>query len=80
MSVVIPDEILQSARMNESEIKQEIALMLYQKRKVSLPKAARFAGMHRMRFQQLLAQNKIPLDYDVDDLRDDLKTSEKIGL
>lgn len=35
MSVVIPDEILHATRMSETELKQEIAVMLFQKEKLT---------------------------------------------
>ncbi|MGA9380572.1 MAG: UPF0175 family protein, partial [Phormidium sp.] len=35
MSVIIPDEILQATRMSEEELKQEIAILLFQKEKLT---------------------------------------------
>ncbi|MFM6157967.1 MAG: UPF0175 family protein, partial [Sphaerospermopsis kisseleviana] len=55
MSVVIPNEILTTTRMNEEEMKREIAIMLFQKEKLTLAQASRFAGMNRIAFQHLLA-------------------------
>ena len=50
MSIVIPDEIITSTRMTEAEMKQEIAIMLFQREKLTLAQASRFAGMHRVAF------------------------------
>lgn len=36
MSITIPDEVLASTRMTETEMKQEIAVMLFQKEKLTL--------------------------------------------
>ena len=56
MSVVISDEILHAARMSEAELKQEIAVMLFQKEKLTLGQASRLAGMNQLQFQHLLAR------------------------
>lgn len=55
MSLLIPDDILQSAKMSEAELKLEIAIMLYLQRKLSTGKARRFAGMNLIEFQRELA-------------------------
>ncbi|MBC6420245.1 MAG: UPF0175 family protein, partial [Hormoscilla sp. SP12CHS1] len=43
MSFIIPDEILYATKMTEAELKQEIAVMLFQKKKLGLGKASEFA-------------------------------------
>ena len=48
MGIVVPDEILAATRMTEAEMRQEIALMLLQKEKLTLAQASRFARMHRV--------------------------------
>ena len=50
MSLVILDNILQAAGMSEAELKPEIAIMLYQQRKLSTGKAHRLAGMNLIEF------------------------------
>ena len=74
MSVVIPDEILQTAGMTEAEVKQELALLLFQKEKLSLGQASALAGMNQFQFQRLLASRQIPIHYEVADFEQDLKT------
>ena len=54
MSVVVPDEILIATRMTEDEMRQEMAVMLFQREKLTLAQASRFARMHRVAFQHLL--------------------------
>jgi predicted HTH domain antitoxin len=44
MSIVIPDEILQSTRLTAAEIMQELALALFQREKLTLGQASRLAG------------------------------------
>mgnify|MGYP001599581019 CR=1 FL=1 len=36
MSVIIPDDILEATHMTENELKQEMAILLYQKEKLTL--------------------------------------------
>lgn len=79
MSVVIPDEILHTARMTEAELKQEIAVMLFQKEKLTLGQASHLAQMNQLQFQHLLASRQIPVHYDVEDLEADIKTLRKLG-
>ena len=79
MSILISDDILQSARLTEDELKQEIAILLFQKEKLTLAQASRFAGMTRLQFQHLLASRKIPVHYDVAEFEEDLKTLKESG-
>lgn len=79
MSVVIPDEILLTTRMSEAELMQEIAVMLFQKEKLTLAQASRLAGMNRLQFQHLLASRQIPVHYDVTEFEADIKTLQEMG-
>jgi len=79
MSILISDDILQSARLTEDEFKQEIAVLLFQKEKLTLAQASRFAGMTRLQFQHLLASRKIPVHYDIAEFEEDLKTLKESG-
>ncbi|MDB9317853.1 UPF0175 family protein [Nodularia spumigena] len=79
MSVVIPNEILTTTRMNEEEMKREIAVMLFQKEKLTLAQASRFAGMNRIAFQHLLASREIPVHYGVEDFEQDIKNLREMG-
>ncbi|MBI2848811.1 MAG: UPF0175 family protein [Chloroflexi bacterium] len=79
MSIIIPDEILQAARMTAEELKQEIAILLFQKEKLTLEQASRLAGMSRLQFQHLLASRHVPVHYEVADFEEDLRTMESLG-
>lgn len=79
MSINIPDEILSATRMTESEMKQEIAVMLFQKEKLTLAQASRFAQMNRVAFQHLLASRQIPVHYNVQDLEEDITNLREMG-
>ena len=77
MSVVISDEVLHATRMSATELIQEIAILLFQKDKLTLGQACRLAEMSRWQFQQLLASRHIPVHYDVTEFEEDLKTLEE---
>lgn len=79
MSIDISDEILMATRMTEAEMRQEIAVMLFQKEKLTLAQASRFAAMNRIAFQHLLASRQIPVHYDVEDFEQDIKSLQEMG-
>jgi len=79
MGVIVPDDLLQSARMTAEEVRQEIAVLLFQKDKLTLAQASRLAGKSRLQFQHLLASRQIPVHYDEAELEEDLKTLKDSG-
>ena len=78
MSLVIPDEILQSTHMSETEWSQEIAVLLFQKEKLTFGQASQLAELSQWQFQQLLASRHIPVHYDVAEFEEDLKTLKEL--
>ena len=74
----IDDEFLLAANLTEAEMRTELAVVLYQKRKLSMGKAAKLAGIPRIQFQFLLASREIPVNYDVEDLKQDLETLRQL--
>lgn len=79
MSIVISDEVLQATHMTEAEFLQEIAILLYQKGKLSLGKASKLAQMGRIQFQLILASRQIPINYGIEDFEADLNTLRNMG-
>jgi len=79
MNVVIPDNIVYSTRMTEEELLQEIAVLLYQKEKLSMGQASKLARMNQWQFQLLLGSRKIPVHYDVTEFESDLNTLREMG-
>ena len=75
--VAITDEILKAAHISETEVRQEIAVLLYAKG-LPLMKAASFANMDRFAFQHLLASREVPLHYDTDDFDHDVKALKSL--
>ncbi|NJN66254.1 MAG: UPF0175 family protein [Chloroflexaceae bacterium] len=80
MSVVITDEILQTMHLSSQEFCQEMALLFYQQKRLTLAQASAFAGMDRLSFQQMLSHRQIPIHYDEEDLLTDLATLKKLNL
>jgi predicted HTH domain antitoxin len=79
MSIVISDDLLAATRMTEAEMRQEIAILLFQKEKFTLAQASRFAGMHRVAFQHVLASRHIPVHYGVGDFEQDIENLRELG-
>ncbi|MCL1468348.1 UPF0175 family protein [Argonema galeatum] len=79
MSVIIPDEILTVAKISETELKLEIAILLYQKSKISTGTARHLAGMNLIEFQKELASRNICINYDAEDFQSDLETLKRLG-
>jgi predicted HTH domain antitoxin len=79
MALVISDETLQAAHLTAGELKQELAVMLYEKGRLTLPQAAELAEMRLLAFQHLLASRGIPPHYDVPEFEADLATLRQLG-
>jgi len=79
MSLTLSDTFLQAARMSEDELRQEIAVMLFQRDKLTLAQASQFARMTRLQFQHMLASRQIPVHYDVVEFAEDLHTLQRLG-
>lgn len=79
MSLTIPPDVLISARMSEAELRQEIAVMLFQREKLTLGQASELADMDRVGFQHLLASRRIPQHYGIADFEENLETLRELG-
>lgn len=79
MSLIIPDEILQTTGLSEIELMQELAILLFQKEKLTLGQASHLAQIPQLQFQHLLASRRIPIHYDIDEFEADLKTLQELG-
>ena len=71
---MISDEVLTAAHISESELKQELALALFQQERLTLAQASRLAETTQLEFQALLAERRIPIHYGVEEFREDLQT------
>jgi len=81
MPLIIPDEALKEVGLSESEARVEIACLLFDAGRLSLPGAARLAELERVEFEKALLQRRIPLYRPtVEDLESDLRTLDRVGI
>ncbi|MBS4027291.1 MAG: UPF0175 family protein [Ignavibacteriales bacterium] len=73
MNIQISNDILRLTNLSEQEINLEIALMLFERNKLTLGQASKLAGLHQFEFQKILASRNIPLHYDSSALATDLR-------
>jgi predicted HTH domain antitoxin len=62
--LLIDDTYVNASGLSEKELKLEIAVMLFEKEKLSLRKAAALAEMHWLDFMKELDKRQIALHYD----------------
>lgn len=79
LMIEIPQDILTSARLTMDELKQEMAVFLYQQGRLSVGKAHELADMSLWQFRQLLASRLIPVHLDEQDVLDEYHTLERLG-
>ncbi len=77
MTLIIPEDVLQSAHMSEAEMRIEIAVMLFASEKLTLGQAARLAALDRIAFQHLLASRRISPNYGIAEFEADLETLDQ---
>jgi predicted HTH domain antitoxin len=76
MSLVIPDELLRTAHISEADLKLEIAILLFQQKKITLGAASQFASITQVELQRILDVRKIPIHYSVENLQQDFENLE----
>lgn len=78
----LPDDVLTILNIPKdklsSELRIQLALFLYEKGKLSFGKARELAGLSVWEFMEKLNENKIPLNYDIEDLKEDLETIKEL--
>jgi predicted HTH domain antitoxin len=77
--VTLPDDLLQSTKLTEAELKTELALALFQRELLTLGQAAALAGLPQLDFQRLLAQRRIPLHYGIEAMEQDLQRANRLS-
>jgi predicted HTH domain antitoxin len=71
--LTITDEILTITKMTAAQLKEELAVFLYAKNKLSFGQAHRLAGMDVLQFQELLFNNHVPIHYSITDIEEDFE-------
>ena len=77
--LTISDHILKSAKISGNELRQEIAIYLYSKNKLSFGKAKKLANLNIIQFQELLFINNIPNHYGIKELEEDFNVIKNYG-
>jgi predicted HTH domain antitoxin len=79
VTLELPQDILDSARITAPELKVELAIWLYAQGRLSAGKARELAGMSLWEFRQVVATRHISVHYEVDDLADDSAAVSKLS-
>ena len=76
VTIELPRHLVDAARTTPDELKIELAVHLYEQRRLGIGHAREMAGLSLWEFRQLLASRKISPHYDVSDLDEDIRTWE----
>jgi predicted HTH domain antitoxin len=79
MTITLPPGVGAGSGLSEADLLKELAIVLYQREKLSLGRAARLAGMERWALNHLLADRDVPMHYDVADLQHDMATFRSLA-
>lgn len=84
VSVEIPTELVSVAGLDASNLSGEttrlLALELYREDRVSLGRAAELCQMPVEQYMEFAAQRNVPLHYGLQELEEDRRTLERLGL
>ncbi len=81
MPLTIGDDLLAEAGFSERDARIEIACRLYDAGKLAMPAATRWAGLSRTQFEAELLRREIAIFRPTsEDLKQDLKTFQRLGL
>lgn len=84
VSVALPAELVREAGWSPDNLAAEaaavLALDLFRLDKVSLGRAAELCGLPVARFLELAAMHRVPLHYGPEELAEDRRTLERLGL
>ena len=70
MQVALPEPL--ESNLTPDEARLGLALGLYVTGKLGFGRAAEVAGLPRPAFQRLMAQQRVPMDYTLEDLHEDV--------
>lgn len=79
MVIEIPDSVFEaSPQYSPKELKIDVAIWLYERKKLTISRAARLAGVSLIDFNKALALRGHLVHYTESDLENDLHTMEKL--
>lgn len=76
--IELPRYLVNAAKISPEELKTELAIHLYETRRLSVGHAREMASLSLWEFRQLLASRKIAPHYDVTDLEEDMQTWDEL--
>jgi predicted HTH domain antitoxin len=76
--ITIDEEIIKQTHLSEEELKQMIAMLLFEKKVFTFYQARKFAEMERIAFMQLLGKHQIPIYDGLEELQHDIETINKL--
>ena len=79
ISVEIPRAVLNATHMTPEELRQELAIHLFEQGRLSFGKAREMARMTVWDFQQTLGVRGVSVHYDLQDYEEDLAALEGLG-
>jgi predicted HTH domain antitoxin len=74
MTVELPADVMESARISVEEVRLEIAVALFRVERLSLGRAAELAGLSLQTFLEILCFRGIGVHYGVEDALEDART------
>jgi predicted HTH domain antitoxin len=74
VAIELPRHLVHAAGITPEELKLELAIHLYETRRLSIGHAREMADLSLWEFRQLLASRKISPHYAVSDLDEDMQT------
>jgi len=77
--IEIPREVAKSARLTSMGIKLELAISLFQQKRISFGKACELSQISAWKFQHILGLRGLSLHYDVEDYEHDVDTLKGLG-
>jgi predicted HTH domain antitoxin len=84
INVEIPTELVLAAGLDTNNLSAEttqlLALELYHEDKVSLGRASELCQMPVEQFIEFAARHNVPLHYGIDELEEDRRTLQRLGL
>lgn len=78
MTITIPDNIAQLSHLSESDILIELAVYLYEKKRLSIGKARKLAGLDLISFQKELAKRNVYIHFEISDLENDIENLKSL--
>jgi predicted HTH domain antitoxin len=71
----LPDEFA----LSEAGLRKELAIALFEQKRITLGAASQIAEVHQLEFQQLIASRGINVHYDVEAFEQDLASLRQEG-